>query len=110
MNDAVKYSNRPVTGAHPISVSSPKTDCLRVNYEDAFKDWVLQVNRLHAVVESSQNGPVVNEAEEQAAAAEVSYRESRDRLTDEMIAPSGEPCRRREEHDSVRTTVIPVVD
>ena len=73
-------------------MTSPKAERLRAHYDDAFKDWSLQVNRLQGVIESSPEGSVVNEAEERVAAAEVAYRESRDRLTDEMIAHSAEDC------------------
>ena len=70
-------------------MTSPKADCLRAHYDDAFKDWSLQLSRLHAVIESSPGGAVVDKAEERAAAAEVAYRKSRGRITDETIAQSG---------------------
>ena len=66
-------------------MSTPKTDCLRAHYREAFEDWALQVNRLHAAIESQHGDIVLRVAEERAAAAEVAYRESRDRLTEEMI-------------------------
>jgi hypothetical protein len=75
-----------------LGVSSPNTDCLRAHYNDAFQTWAIQVNHLHAVIESSPARDVVHKAEEQAAAAEVAYRESRDRLVEELIAWPGERC------------------
>jgi len=58
-----------------------------------------QVNRLHAAIESSPDEAVIDKAEQLAATAEVAYRESRDRLTDEMIAESGEDSCTREQHE-----------
>jgi hypothetical protein len=53
---------------------------------------------LQAVIESSPGGDVVHKAEEQAAAAEVAYRQSRDRLAEEMIASSDERCCTQQHH------------
>jgi hypothetical protein len=54
---------------------------------------------LHAAIESSPDEAVIDKAEQLAATAEVAYRESRDRLTDEMIAESGEDSCTREQHE-----------
>ncbi len=69
-------------------VSSRNTDCLRAQYNDAFDDWALQVSRLHAMIKSSPGGAALHDAAQLAAAAEVVYRESRDKLTDELIVGS----------------------
>ncbi len=53
---------------------------LRKDYKGAFDEWALQMSRLQARAEGSDIG----EAEERAAAAEVAYRHSRNRLTDAM--------------------------
>ena len=82
-----------------LDVSSPNANCLRAHYDDAFQHWALRVNHLHAVIESSPGGDVVHEAEKQAAAAEVAYRRSRDRLAEEMIARPGESCCAPEQHE-----------
>ena len=51
---------------------------LRTEYKAAFEEWVAQVNRYH----QSANR---KEAEARIAAAERAYRNSRDKLTDEMV-------------------------
>jgi hypothetical protein len=53
---------------------------LRKDYRGAFDEWALQMSRLQAAVEGSD----VKETQERAAAAEVAYRDSRDRLTEDM--------------------------
>lgn len=71
-------------------MSLSKAECLRVHYREAFEQWALQVSRLQAAVESAS--PLgVSEAEERVTAAEFAYRDSRDRLTNEMMADSAEP-------------------
>ncbi|HYV62143.1 MAG TPA: hypothetical protein VE958_05685 [Bryobacteraceae bacterium] len=57
---------------------------LRKDYKGAFEEWALQVSRLQAITGSAPDGGGVKEAEERAAAAEVIYRDSRDRMTDDM--------------------------
>lgn len=57
---------------------------LRKDYKGAFDEWALQVSRLQAVTGSAQDSGVVEEAADRAAAAEIAYRDSRDRLTDDM--------------------------
>ena len=54
---------------------------LREDYKGAFEEWALQVSRLQAAVAT---GTDAKEAEDLAAAAEVAYRDSRDRMTDDM--------------------------
>ena len=56
---------------------------LRKDYKGAFDEWALQVSRLQAISGSAPDGGV-KEAEERAAAAEIVYRDSRDRMTDDM--------------------------
>ena len=53
---------------------------LRKDYKGAFDEWALQMSRLQAAVEGSD----LKETQERAAAAEVAYRDSRDRLTEDM--------------------------
>lgn len=70
---------------------------LRKDYKGAFNEWALQVSRLQAIAGSDPGADVkedVKEAEARAEAAEIVYRDSRDRLTDNMgwTPPSlGEP-------------------
>ena len=78
-------------------MSSSNTDCLRADYKEAFEDWAIQVNRLHAAIESESGESVIIAAEERAAAAEIAYRDSRDRLTEEMMIESPENDRRGRE-------------
>jgi hypothetical protein len=53
---------------------------LRRDYKGAFDEWALQMSRLQAAVEGSD----MKETQERAAVAEVAYRDSRDRLTEDM--------------------------
>jgi len=78
-------------------VSSSKSDRLRAHYKEAFEDWALQVNRLHTAIESDPGEAVLVSAEKRAAAAEIAYRDSRDRLTEEMMIESAENDRRGRE-------------
>ena len=55
---------------------------LRKDYKGAFDEWALQMSRLQAIDGSSSDG--MKEAQERATAAEIAYRDSRDRLTDNM--------------------------
>jgi len=52
---------------------------------------------LHAAIESESGEAVIIAAEERAAAAEIAYRDSRDRLTEEMMIESAENDRRGRE-------------
>jgi len=57
-----------------------RSEKLRKDYKGAFDEWALQRSRLQAALAGSDT----KEAQERAAAAEVVYRDSRDRLTDDM--------------------------
>jgi hypothetical protein len=59
---------------------------LRKDYQGAFDEWALQVSRLQAIASSTPEAisEDTKQAEERTAAAEVAYRDSRDRLTDDM--------------------------
>jgi hypothetical protein len=59
-------------------------DRLRADYNGAFDEWALQVSRLQAVAASAPSTFAVKEAEERVAEAEIVYRNTRDRLTDDM--------------------------
>ena len=63
-------------------MSSATSERLRKDYKGAFDEWALQVSRLQAISGSAPDG--VKEAEARTAAAEVAYRDSRDRLTEDM--------------------------
>jgi hypothetical protein len=64
------------------SEGNTHSERLRQDYKGAFDEWALQVNRLQAIAGSASDG--VKEAEERTAAAEIAYRDSRDRLTADM--------------------------
>jgi len=58
---------------------------LRKDYKEAFEAWALQMSRLQAAGDRcDMDSSDMNEAEKRAAAAEAAYRDSRDRLTDDM--------------------------
>jgi hypothetical protein len=60
---------------------------LRKDYKGAFEDWALEVSRLQAIADSGSNDlheGDLHEAKQRAMAAEIAYRDSRDRLTDDM--------------------------
>lgn len=69
-----------------------QTERLRMDYQGAFDEWALQVSSLQTI-SSSASG--MREAEARVAAAETVYRNTRDRLTDDMVADFGRPsvCR-----------------
>jgi hypothetical protein len=71
------------------SIEEPNThsERLRADYRVAFRDWALQVGRLRALTTSADECFVVKEAEGRVEAAEVVYRDSRNRLTDDMNQP-----------------------
>jgi hypothetical protein len=54
------------------------------DYRAAFKDWALQVKRLKCLITSPATGVVVKEAQDQVKAAELLYRDARNRLTDDI--------------------------
>ncbi|MBZ5674485.1 MAG: hypothetical protein LAP61_09590 [Acidobacteriia bacterium] len=57
-----------------------RSEKLRKDYKGAFDEWARQTGRLQAAGEGSDR----TEARQRAEAAEVAYRDSRDRLTDDM--------------------------
>ena len=59
---------------------------LRRDYHGTFEEWAFEVGRLQAMKgPDSGSGPGdLHEAQQRAAAAEIAYRDSRDRLTDNM--------------------------
>ena len=58
---------------------------LREDYKDAFEEWATEVNHLQTVSKCAPDGaPVVQEAEGRVEAAHRSYRDSRDRLAEDM--------------------------
>jgi hypothetical protein len=60
-----------------------------VDYQGAFDEWALQVNSLQAITGSPSGGFIMKDAEARVAAAEIAYRNTRDRLTDDMSVDSG---------------------
>jgi hypothetical protein len=58
---------------------------LRADYKGAFDKWASQVSRLQAITGSPSDSFVMKEAEARVAAAEIAYRNTRDRLTDDMV-------------------------
>jgi hypothetical protein len=80
-----------------ISELNTHSEQLRKDYKGAFDEWALQVSRLQAIAGSTSDD--MKEAEDRAAAAESAYRDSRDRLTNDMgwtlpgvVEPAGEPA------------------
>jgi hypothetical protein len=59
---------------------------LRRDYKGAFEEWALEVSRLQAITDpdSRSGSGDLDEAKKRAEAAEIAYRDSRDRLTDDM--------------------------
>lgn len=53
-------------------------------YRDAFKDWTVQVRRARVLKITAPDSALTKEAEQRARAAEAAYRESRDRLAEEL--------------------------
>ena len=68
-----------------VTEGSAHAERLRADYKAAFEEWVLQVNRLRALDNSARVNLIPREAEARVAAAEIAYRNSRDRLTDDMV-------------------------
>jgi len=64
------------------SEGNTHSERLRQDYKGAFDTWALQVSRLQAIAGSPSQD--VKEAEDRTAAAEVAYRDSRDRLAVDM--------------------------
>jgi hypothetical protein len=69
-----------------ISEVNTRSERLRKDYKGAFDEWALQVSRLQAIAgpASEATSDDMKEAEDLAAAAEIAYRDSRDRLMDDM--------------------------
>jgi hypothetical protein len=65
------------------------TERLRADYQGAFDEWALQVSSLQAIASSASDGFVMKEAEARVAAAEIAYRDTRDRLIDDLVVVSG---------------------
>jgi hypothetical protein len=64
---------------------------LREEYRGAFNEWALQVSRLQQIEGTSPDQVQDDAAEGRAAAAEIAYRRTRDRLTDEMRVDAPKP-------------------
>jgi len=58
---------------------------LRAEYKGAFDEWALQVRRLRAITSSAPDSFVGKDAEARVAAAEAAYRDTRDKLTNDMV-------------------------
>lgn len=70
-----------------MSSTSDKKDTptgLRAEYNGAFHEWAFEVNRLHRINQDAADSSVIEQAQDRVAEAEISYREVRDRLTDEI--------------------------
>ena len=59
-----------------------RSEQLRKDYKGAFDEWAFEVSRLQAV--TGPDSGDLHEAKKRATAAEIAYRDSRDRLTDDM--------------------------
>jgi hypothetical protein len=57
---------------------------LRIDYRAAFRVWTSKVTRLKNLIASAADRLDVKKAKEQANAAELTYRDSRDRLMSGM--------------------------
>jgi len=64
---------------------------LREEYRGAFNEWALQVSRLQQTEGNSPDRVIDDAAEGRAAAAEIAYRQTRDRLTDGMRVDAPKP-------------------
>ena len=69
-----------------ITEEDTRSERLREDYKGAFEEWAIQVNRLQEISSSPSGPSAIEEAEARVSAAEVAYRDSRDRLTDDMIS------------------------
>jgi hypothetical protein len=70
-----------------VEKTKAHSEHLRADYRVAFRDWALQVDRLRDLPAFGVEGSVANEAKRRVKAAEVVYRDSRNRLTDNMNRP-----------------------
>jgi hypothetical protein len=69
----------------------PNNERLREEYRGAFNEWALQVSRLQTTEGTSPDQLIDEAAQGRAAAAEIAYRQTRDRLTDEMRVDAAKP-------------------
>ena len=69
----------------------PNNERLREEYRGAFNEWALQVSRLQQTEGNSPDRVIDDAAEGRAAAAEIAYRQTRDRLTDGMRVDAPKP-------------------
>jgi len=60
---------------------------LRADYRDAFHNWAQQVSELRGAGTGADDPAAVDAAQHRAEAAETVYRESRNRLSEEMSHP-----------------------
>jgi hypothetical protein len=58
---------------------------LRAAYKEAFDEWAFSITRLQMLIRSSAGSESVVEAQERAAAAYASYRETRDLLASNLV-------------------------
>src|SRR2546427_12826794 len=65
----------------PVATHDPESDHLRAEYDHAFHEWAAEVSRRQEIGEISEGA---EEADTRVAAAEILYRDSRDRLTEGM--------------------------
>jgi hypothetical protein len=61
---------------------------LRANYRGAFDQWALQVNEMQKVREATPCSPAMQEAEDRVEAAQTVYRDTRDRLAEDLLERS----------------------
>jgi hypothetical protein len=61
-----------------------RVERLRADYKGAFDEWALQVSHLRKVKQSVPDSLGEKEAEERAEAAQIAYRDSRDRLAEDL--------------------------
>jgi hypothetical protein len=64
-------------------------ESLRARYDEAFAAWAFEVGRRRAIAGSAPSS-VVMETEARVAAAELAYRESRDRLLEGILCTRAE--------------------
>ena len=69
-----------------ITDENAHSEQLRRDYKGAFEEWALEVSRLQAIAgpDSGSGSEDLHEAKKRAEAAEIAYRDSRDRLTEDM--------------------------
>lgn len=65
----------------PMSSNSRR---LRADYRRAFREWAFRVSRMQGLQTSRVDCAALTEAGKQVEAAQLAYRDSRDRLVDDM--------------------------